>query len=284
MHSAALTPAFFGDWSLFGDDEELEDATVAIAAEADREDYSTGDYDVFLAADTGRVYTPDDGEWGHDPTTGPTPTYGDSRIDANGRWRGDVVPDTYTEANLPEPGLLGRQVWNSDRETTVTDAGDHWRYAMFAANVLTETTSVSDTTVETDVFEATIPADSMHTGRVYELYLAGAYTTASGSDTFDFTLYLDGQVIATTASVAEQVTDAPFTLRTTITVRSSGENGEVSTYTDSIFDDAHADSVDPAGSTIDTTTDSTIRATVTWGAANVANNLRVTQGHTKEVS
>lgn len=152
------------------------------------------------------------------------------------------------------------------------------------SEVLTSTQTVANTTTETTVFSTDLAATTMEAGRVYELELYGDYETNDGSDFFDLRISLGGQVVSTTRSVPENVSGAPMTIRTRITVRNTGQSGEVVTHTESVFADVHDDTAPTSSITIDTTVANTLAASVEWNVAEAGDEVHIRQGYLKVVS
>lgn len=189
----------------------------------------------------------------------------------------------FAESDLPTAGSQGRLVWNTDRKVPAFEDGNDWEYPVVGDDVKTSSTQVNDSTTETEVFSATLDADSMKVGRVYEVNLFGKYNTNDSSTKFHLRFKIGGTTVATITSVAANVTDAPVSARLKFTVRDTGASGTIMAHTESVFDDQHTD-VHHGTETIDTTVAEDIDATVEWDSADAGLSVTIGQGYMKEVA
>lgn len=142
---------------------------------------------------------------------------------------------------------------------------------------ITATTTVANTTTETTVFTGAIAADELRVGKVYRAGLYGSFSTNDASQALTLRSYVGSTEVGEIVLAPGNVTDEPWHGDITITVRSTGATGSVSTFTALFVEDEH-DAMTEA-TTVDTTAAEDITLTAEWGAASAGNVFKVTQGY-----
>jgi len=196
----------------------------------------------------------------------------------------DVFLKSHAESELPPPGSVeGQMAWNSDRKVPYWYDGNDIEYPVVGDDVLLSSVSVSNTTTETDIWDAGIDSGSIKVGRVYVIKLYGIFSTSSTSDNVTVRFYIGGVLVAEVTSTGKNSTDAPWSTKLSMTVREEGANGTVEPYANAKFNNASADDAEPAV-TVDTTVPEEIQATAQWNNAKTDNTFTIQQGYMKEVS
>lgn len=196
---------------------------------------------------------------------------------------GGVIPESYSESNLPSDPDTGATFWNSDRNTPIHYDGSEYHVPVIGNDVKTSTTSVDNTTDKTKVHTANFVANSLIKGRVYHVKLRGTFSTDSSSDFFTYTATLGGTEIISVDSVAGNVSNGGISVDIMLTCYSEGSSGTVHAHADTTFNDNPAQ--DHAGeTTVDTTAANTLDSEIQWDAAASGNTLTIAQARLVEVS
>lgn len=186
-------------------------------------------------------------------------------------------------ADLPTHNALGTLVFDEDHGTPAWWDSDHWEWPTFVDDVLTSPATVANTTTRTTVFDPGINADSLIKGRTYQLDLFGKFSTANTSATFTVDINIANATDAAgVGNVGGNVTDAPWSVEFTFTVREHGQNGTIQPHTRGLFDsdpaDSHHDTV-----SVDTTTATELSVDIQWDEADPDNSVTVGQAHLKQM-
>lgn len=186
--------------------------------------------------------------------------------------------------NLPTSPALGTLVFDEDHGTPAWWDVDHWEWPTFVDDVLTSAVTVADTTTRTTVFDPGINADSLIKGRTYQLDLFGQFGTTNTSSTFTVDINLGPATDAAgVGNVGGNVSDAPWSVEFTFTVRDHGTNGTLQPHTRGLFDSEPADSHhDPVS--VDTTTVTELSVDIQWDTADPANTVTLGQAHLKQMA
>jgi len=153
------------------------------------------------------------------------------------------------------------------------------RTVMLSDGIITTSTTIANSTAETTIFTESVNANEYHAGEIVRCFISGHYSTTNATDTFDIKFKLGGTTLTTKTSVAENVTDGPWWTELLFTIRSTGQSGSVYPYVKSVFNNTHDDVTATSATTIDTTTQEDITATVKWDAADASNSVTVSQGY-----
>lgn len=144
------------------------------------------------------------------------------------------------------------------------------------SDVLLETVTVENTTTETTIFTASMPANSLFAGNVLEVRGYGTITNASASDTITIRVKVAGVTRVTLTNAAVKLTDDDFHFEGDATQRTVGTTGSRAQHFHLVIKDA--DTVTDSVGTIDTTANMDITITVQWNNAKVGNVLELNQG------
>lgn len=140
-------------------------------------------------------------------------------------------------------------------------------------DTITSSTTVANTTTETTLFTATMPANGIAVADMIRIFTGGYYSTANGSDTFTIRWKVGSTTILSMTSTAANVTNVPWHARTHNTVRTLGATGTLMAFGEIDSNGANSDQANTATTTFDTTATMTFTVTVQWSAANASNTL-----------
>lgn len=186
------------------------------------------------------------------------------------------------EADLPV-GTEGTIVWNTDRTVPGFYDGNDIDYPVIGDDVTITPVTVSNTTTETDIWDAGLDQGSIKVRRVYKVKLYGRFSNASTSDMVTIRIYVGGTLIASVTSTGKNASNAPWNLHTTMTVLEQGASGTIQPHTQATFNNVNAD--DHHNSvTVDTAVPDQIEATVQWNDARAGNTFTLDQGYMKEIA
>ena len=146
-----------------------------------------------------------------------------------------------------------------------------------SADAIIATTTVTNTTDETTLYTGPVPANELLAGKTYRVNLYGLISTVNVSQTITVRLKLGATTISTAVVTPANLTDEPWHATFTVTVRSVGATGTVSTFSEVFVETSH-DAVSESV-VIDTTAAEDVTLTAEWGAADVGNVFSVTQGY-----
>lgn len=187
-----------------------------------------------------------------------------------------------SESQLPV-GEQGTIVWNTDRDVIAFFDGNDYEYPIVGDDILLTPVTVQNTTTETDIWDAGLSVGSIKVGRVYKVKLYGQFSNASTSDNVTVRFYIGGAEVGAVTSTGQNASDAPWSVKLTMTVLESGPSGTVEPHAEGTFNNDNADDTEEEV-TIDTTIPEEIEATAQWNNAKAGNVFEITQGYMKEIS
>lgn len=143
-------------------------------------------------------------------------------------------------------------------------------------DVITSTTTVSNTTDESTLWTGSISADEMEAGNVFKTVASGLISNDSASDDITIAVYMGTTQVESFNPAIGNVTDADWHTDFNITVRSIGATGSVAFHGHTEIDgnDETINSIE----TIDTTIVEDLTIKVTWDNAKAANAISIYQG------
>ena len=145
-------------------------------------------------------------------------------------------------------------------------------------SMLISSNTVANTTTETTIFTATIPAGFITAPTMIEMDIDGVYSTSNSNDSFVCRVKLNGVSIHTFNSVPKNVVDTPVELTSRTTIRTIGVGGIAVTkanfaaHNDGLFGSSVSDLA------INTTVANVISITMEWDNASVNNSGTIKQG------
>lgn len=189
----------------------------------------------------------------------------------------------FETTDLPTDVPEGYIAHDSQRGTPAWWDGSGYEFATFVDDVLTSPVTVANTTARTQVFNPDINANSLIKGRTYQIDLMGKFSTVNTSDSFTIDINLAGATdLAGIGNVGGNVTDAPWSVEFTFTVREHGQNGTIQPHTRGLFNSEPADSHHNAVA-VDTTTVTELSVDFQWDAADTDNSVTLGQAHLKQM-
>jgi len=144
-------------------------------------------------------------------------------------------------------------------------------------DIALSTVTVAETTVETLIFTALVPSNSLVVGDVLKLYMSGTVDEAAAADEVTIRVKFGGVTIATIVSPGTGVTAKCWHVEGFATLRSIGETGIMAWHLDM---NAGGETSGVCGiEVVNTTISANITATVEWNAEKANNIFTLTQGH-----
>lgn len=141
-----------------------------------------------------------------------------------------------------------------------------------------DTTTVTNTTVETEILSHTYGADELQAAGAVAFNLSGSFSNASAADNFVIRIKIGGVTTQTINRVGGLQTNAGWEITYKSTLRTEGVSG---TFTDSIVYMGNGilpiAVSDPTLHTINTTIPTVFSATIQWANAKAGNTLSCTQ-------
>jgi len=158
---------------------------------------------------------------------------------------------------------------------------DEVRYAVTLSNgVKSDTTTVTNTTTETEIYSKSFAANELHADEIVNCFCSGVYSNASASDDFTIRFKIDGVEIHALSRLGGNKTNAGWLAQAQWTIRTTGSGG---TYVDffSYTEDGNNPymAADTSTHSIDTTTTHTVTVTIEWDSAKAGNIFSCTQGY-----
>jgi len=144
-------------------------------------------------------------------------------------------------------------------------------------DIITATTTVSNTTTETTLYTGSIGANTLVAGDFIKVFTSGVITNATASDDITINVYIGTSLVATYAPAIGNVTGADWHTETELTVRSIGATGSVAVHGEVNLNGNIQ--FDNSIETIDTTVAEDITVKVQWANAKAGNTISIYQGH-----
>lgn len=148
--------------------------------------------------------------------------------------------------------------------------------------IITSTVDVSNTTTETVLATASLPANFLIAGRTFDVTIRGYHTSVSGNVRFRMRWGgVSGTVLSDTGTFAVgSHTDKGFIYETLITCRTAGGSGTVFSQAEyhELVSNETREGTTTSTVTIDTTTAKDLVLTVEMSVANANNNFHATNG------
>lgn len=145
------------------------------------------------------------------------------------------------------------------------------------SDVKVATSVAADTTTETTVFTAAVPANSWIAGNILKMYMAGSINNSNSAQDVTTQVKVGGNTVATLASVGGKLTDACWHISGTCTVREAASTGSMAWHMDMVIDGEDSN-VNCAVAEIDTTGALDITVTATWDNATAGNIFNCCMG------
>jgi hypothetical protein len=143
-------------------------------------------------------------------------------------------------------------------------------------DVIIESTTVADTTDETTVYTATIPANGLKAGNVIKISGYGQLSTHDAADALTINVYMGSTLISTATSTPKQVTNVGWDLESIITIRTTGATGTFAVHTNFTIEDTVV-SVNTPSTVVDTTAAEDITIKFQWDNADAGNTAQIDQ-------
>lgn len=144
-------------------------------------------------------------------------------------------------------------------------------------DVITSTTTVSNTVTETTLYTAPIPANTLKAKTVLTVFTSGVITNATAADDITINVYIGSTLVETYNPAIGNVTGADWHTITEIVTRSIGATGSLA-----VHGEVHINGnvqYDNSIQTIDTTAAEDITVKVQWDNAKAGNTISIYQGH-----
>lgn len=190
------------------------------------------------------------------------------------------LPD-YPNGSLPGDPANASMYFDNNRGTPAWFDRDHYEFPNFTDDVLTEPVSVTGS-ARVPVWDAPINEGSMLAGRAYQADLMGDFTTGNSSAFFTVYAVYGGVELAGISSTAENVTEAPWSIEFTYTIRTDGADGTGIAHTRGLFNGTPDDS-DSEEFTIDTTVGNNISFEIAFNDDDASNEVHLEQAHIKQM-
>lgn len=186
-----------------------------------------------------------------------------------------VAPIKFTSGPLLTTPQAGAIEYYSDR-FYITNINTQ-RAIDRTSDVIISTVEVTDTTTETTLFTALIPANTAKVGNVLKSEAYGVITTNSASDYCTIRIKAGGVTIATIINPGRLLTDECWEIKAIATVRSTGETGSVAMKIRMVLNDSTTDHCEVE--TLDLTKSENITITAQWNNADAGNTISIQQGY-----
>ena len=144
------------------------------------------------------------------------------------------------------------------------------------SDVVTGTSSVSNTTVETTIYTGIIGANDLKVGNVLKAHVSGLLSNNSASDNITIRGYIGSTLLGTFNPAIGNVTDEVWDVDAILTVRSLGAAGDIAWL--ARFEIAGNDTVGTDISSVNTTISEDFTITVEWNSAKAGNTISIYQG------
>ena len=183
-------------------------------------------------------------------------------------------PLKFGASSLLSPVESGAMEYNGCR-FFITGSGARRVLSRASDSIITPVT-VANTTDETTVFTAPLPAASLCVNKVYIIEAYGKGSTHDAADVLTIRAKVNGTTLLSLASTPKQVTDVPMHLRLICTVRTVGATGTFSSHGDIRIEDTE-NHTNISSTVVDTTAANNIIITFQWDDANAGNTATVDQ-------
>jgi len=147
------------------------------------------------------------------------------------------------------------------------------------SDVITSTTTVTNTTTETIIYTGEIGADCLKVGNILKLHCDGVLSNDSAADDITVKIYIGTTEVLSFDPPIGNVTDAHWHMNGNMTVRTVGAGGTMAYHLD--FNLADNDTEIIGTDTLDTTASLDFTVTVTWDNAKEDNTISIYQGFTE---
>lgn len=157
-----------------------------------------------------------------------------------------------------------------------TDAGVR-RVLDRSSDVITSSTTVSNTTTETTIYTGDMPSDSFKVGNVFQVRTNGIISNATSNDEITMRVYIGSTMVSSFKPPIGNITDEEWHSDFEITVRSVGGSGSLAFH--GFVQIAARSQRDVSIETIDTTAQEDVTVTVQWDNARAGNEITIYQGY-----
>ena len=180
--------------------------------------------------------------------------------------------ETGTLLTTPETGSLE---FNGNK-FYITNVGNQ-KAIDRSSDVFTETVNVTNTTTETTIYTAPIPANALRVGNVQKFKACGLLSTASASDVCTIRIKAGGVTIASIDNPGKLLSDECWEINACTTIRTIGTSGTCATKVVMEAED-ETEKYCNGNVSIDTTSSLDITVTVEWNNAKTGNTIAIGQG------
>ena len=187
-------------------------------------------------------------------------------------------PIYLTSNTLLGTPVAGTIEFSNDR-FYITDV-DTQRTIDRTSDVKLDTTTVANTTTETVLYTGTLPSNSLKAGNHLKVFTDGVLGTLNSSSILTIRVKMNGTTVSTLELTGTNYTNAPWSTKLEMTVRSVGASGSIAVHTDLNVGSSKLNAEQTSTiETIDTTVSEDITITAQWGTANADNTISCHQGH-----
>lgn len=144
------------------------------------------------------------------------------------------------------------------------------------SDVITATTTVSNTVTETTIYTATFAANALKVGNVIKVLSGGVISNATAADDVAINVYMGATLISTFTPAIGNVTNKTWEADLRFTVRSVGVSGSLTFF--GIVDIDTSQQKTSSITTIDTTAAENVTVKVQWNNAKSGNTISIYQG------
>lgn len=162
----------------------------------------------------------------------------------------------------------------------ITSAGGARRVISRGSDSIVTSETVANTTTETTVHTATLPAGSLIAGKVYEVKGYGKASTFNAASTLTIRVKINGTVLATLDSTPGIAANEPMHFNTAFTIRTIGATGTISAH-GVIAVGSDSGHTNTSSVVVDTTAINEVTLTMQWDIANAGNTATLDQAYMK---
>ena len=163
-------------------------------------------------------------------------------------------------------------------QALTTDGAGQLAWKKPVQNVRATTTTVANTTTETEIFTYDIDANSLAERSIISLYMTGVYSNSAANEDFKIRYKLNGVTIHELTRAGGNVSAIGWRASWSASIRTLGAAATLSDYAEYLDNEGIQAIEALATHTFNSTATTTLSATIQWDTANVGNTFSITQG------
>jgi len=153
-----------------------------------------------------------------------------------------------------------------------------YRFSCYrATGIITESTTLSNSTVETELWTDSVKANNLKPGHMKKFWMGGNFSTANAGDKLTVRLKIGSTVLLSLESALGNVSEVPGHVEGMLTIRTNGSSGTLTVHS-YMYLDGESIYNNYAALAIDTTVVNSLVLTGQWSAANVGHIAVLDQG------